>query len=60
MKRVYSFYNQEYTNSHQLGDYLENLIFSTPWRHQIEIITKVNNIEQAEFYMKKIIENSLQ
>ncbi len=58
MKRVYLFYNQQDINRHQLGDELENLIFSIPWRHQIEIITKSQNIDQAIFYMQKTIENN--
>ncbi len=58
MKRVYSFYNQTDTIRYQVGTELQRLIFSTPWRHQVEIIRKVKSIKQAKFYMQKIIENN--
>ncbi len=58
MKRVYLFYNQENTIRQQPVDELENLIFSIPWGHQIEIITKSQSIDQAIFYMQKTLENN--
>lgn len=58
MKRVYLFYNQENTNRHQAGADLENLIFQIPWRHQVEIVSKTNNISEATFYMQKTLTNN--
>ena len=58
MKRVYLFYNQLDTNRHQLGAELENLIFQIPWRHQVEIVSKTNNISEATFYMQKTLTNN--
>lgn len=58
MKRVYLFYNQENTIRQQAVDELENLIFSIPWGHQIQIVSKSTTIDQAIFYMQKTIENN--
>ncbi|WP_062052957.1 PDDEXK nuclease domain-containing protein [Aquimarina longa] len=58
MKRVYLFYNQSNTKRHQAGADLENLIFQIPWRHQVEIVSKTNNISEAMFYMQKTLENN--
>ncbi|MFR9650367.1 MAG: DUF1016 N-terminal domain-containing protein [Rikenellaceae bacterium] len=46
MKRFYNFYNQCDTIRHQVGDELETALFSIPWRHHVEIITKCNSVEQ--------------
>lgn len=58
MRQVYLFYNQDNTIRHQVGGELKDLIFSIPWRHQIEIIRKSTTIDQAVFYMQKTIANN--
>ena len=57
MKRLYLFYNQEDTIRHQVGDELENKLFSIPWRHHTEIITKAKTVDEALFYVHKTIEH---
>lgn len=56
-KRFYLFYNQHAVIRHQLGDELEEGLFSIPWRHHIEIITKCRSIDEALFYVNKTLEN---
>ncbi|MCL1676770.1 PDDEXK nuclease domain-containing protein [Elizabethkingia meningoseptica] len=58
--RLYSFYSQGIqtgANRHQLGDELLQKLFSIPWRHHIEILTKCKTTEEAFFYINKTIEN---
>lgn len=57
MKRMYLFYSQDDEIRHQLGDEFENQLFSIPWRHHVEIITKAKSIHEAWFYIQKTIEN---
>lgn len=47
MKRMYLFYSQDDVIRHQLGDELEQQIFSIPWRHHIEIIVKKKSVAEA-------------
>lgn len=56
MKRFFLFYNQNNKIRHQVGDELTKLLFAIPWRHQIEIFTKVQSIDEALFYIHKTIE----
>lgn len=56
-KRFYLFYSQSDTIRHQLGDELISPIFSIPWRHHIEILTKCRTIDEALFYVGKTLEN---
>lgn len=56
MKRVYLFYNQCDAIRHQVGDELEQQIFSIPWRHHIEIIVKTKSVAEALFYVQQTIE----
>lgn len=53
---MYLFYSQDDLIRHQLGDELEQLIFSIPWRHNIEIITKAKSIAEALFYVQQTLE----
>lgn len=58
MKRMYLFYSQSDIIRQQLADELqEHLLFSIPWWHHVVLMTKCNTIEEALFYMKKIVEN---
>lgn len=54
---MYLFYSQDDVIRHQVGDELEQQIFSIPWRHHIEIITKVKSVAEALFYIQKTIEH---
>lgn len=56
-KRLYLFYNQEFTNRHQVGNDLYQKLFLIPWRHHIEILTKCKTTKEAFFYINKTIEN---
>lgn len=56
-KRFYLFYNQHNGNRHQLGDDFKKKLFLVPWRHHVEILIKCKNLEEADFYIKKTIEN---
>ena len=56
-KNFYQFYNQSNKNLHQVGANLEHSIFTIPWRHQIEIITKCQSVDEALFYVNKTIDN---
>lgn len=56
MKRFFLFYNQNNKIRHQVGDELTKLLCAIPWRHQIEIFTKVQSIDEALFYIHKTIE----
>lgn len=57
MKKWYLFYYQSDIILHQLGAETEASIFSIPWRHNIEIITKCKNPNEASFYVNQTIEN---
>ena len=71
MKQWYSFYFKQVTKSHQLGDQLEQTVKShqlgdqlempeifgfVPWRHHVEIFTKSKSLEEALFYINKVVE----
>lgn len=72
MKRWYAFYNQSVIIRHQVGDELGTEIghqvgdefpmppqFAyVPWRHHVEIITKCTSVEEAIFYIGKVIEGN--
>ena len=71
MKQWYSFYFKQVTKSHQLGDQLEQTVKShqlgdqlempeifgfVPWRHHVEIFAKSKSLEEALFYINKVVE----
>ena len=71
MKQWYSFYFKQITKSHQLGDQLEQTVKShqlgdqlempeifgfVPWRHHVEIFSKSKSLEEALFYINKVVE----
>ena len=72
MKRWYAFYNQSVIIRHQVGDELGTEIghqvgdefpmppqFAyVPWRHHVEIITKCATVDEAIFYIGKVIEGN--
>jgi len=57
MKQWYLFYCQSIPIMHQVGAQLESNIFSIPWRHNIEIITKCKNTAEADFYISETLAN---
>ena len=57
MKRMYLFYTQQNTIRQQVVDELKETLFSIPWGHHIEILTKCKNIDEALFYINKTVEN---
>lgn len=70
MKRWYLFYYEKVTKCHQVGDQIEKQIRHQPgdelempkefgiipWRHHVEIFTKSKSIEEAFFYIHKVVE----
>jgi predicted nuclease of restriction endonuclease-like (RecB) superfamily len=58
MKMIYEFYGTA-SIGHQVGDQLKPPTFfaSVPWRHHVEIITKCKTVDEALFYIQKIIGN---
>jgi len=56
MKKWYLFWSIE--KSPQVVDFLEKKIFQIPWGHNREIITKCKSLNEANFYINKIIENN--
>ncbi len=71
MKQWYSFYFKQITKSHQFGDQLEQTVKShqlgdqlempeifgfVPWRHHVEIFAKSKSLEEALFYINKVVE----
>ena len=71
MKQWYSFYFKQITKSHQFGDQLEQTVKShqlgdqlempeifgfVPWRHHVEIFSKSKSLEEALFYINKVVE----
>ncbi|MGM0518575.1 MAG: PDDEXK nuclease domain-containing protein [Campylobacterota bacterium] len=37
---------------------LENILFTIPWRHNIEILNKVKNIDESIYYIEQTIKNN--
>ena len=56
-KRFYELYNQSDIIRQQLVDELDVPIFSIPWGHHTEIITKCKSVDEALFYVNKTMEN---
>jgi predicted nuclease of restriction endonuclease-like (RecB) superfamily len=70
MKCWYLFYYEKVTKCHQVGDQIEKQIRHQPgdelempnefgiipWRHHVEIFTKSKSIEEAFFYIHKVVE----
>lgn len=60
MRRWYSFYYQQITIGHQLGDQLEmpESFGRIPWKHHVLIFTKSKSLEEALFYINMTIEHN--
>ncbi len=58
MKRMYLFYSQDNIIRQQLADELhEHLLFAIPWWHHIVLMTKCKTVDEALFYIHKVVEN---
>ena len=57
-KKWYLFYNEELIKLHQPGGEIPmpKEFGAVPWRHHVEIITKCQSVEEALFYVDKVIE----
>ena len=55
MKKFYDFYKDEIL--HQAGAELEDILFTIPWRHHIEIFTRSKSVNEALFFVHKSKEN---
>lgn len=62
IKLFFEYFSTNFEISHQLGDqlyaYIKNHIATVPWRHIVEIITKIKNFKEAIFYIEKTKENN--
>lgn len=70
IKKWYLFYFNELEKLHQLGGDFQNghqpggefpmpsQFAYVPWRHHVEIITKCKSVEEALFYLDKVIEQN--
>jgi predicted nuclease of restriction endonuclease-like (RecB) superfamily len=43
---------------HHHGGLIESIVFQIPWRHNVEIFTKVNTINEAMYYVEQTIVNN--
>lgn len=57
MKRMYLSYNQSNTIRQQVADELQERLFSIPWWHHIILISKCKSVDEALFYIRKIMEH---
>lgn len=57
MKQWYAFYYENFTKSHQVGGQLEmpDNFGIVPWKHHVYIISKCKTIEEALFYIDKVV-----
>ena len=55
VKKFYDFYKDEIL--HQAGAELEDILFTIPWRHHIEIFTRSKSVNEALFFVQKSKEN---
>ncbi len=60
IKRWFLFYSSENSIRHQLGDELEmpQKFAFVPWRHHIEIMAKSQTLQEAFFYIDKVVEGN--
>jgi predicted nuclease of restriction endonuclease-like (RecB) superfamily len=54
MRKFYEFYS----DNNFSDENIQQLVGQIPWGHNVLIITKANNIDEALFYLKKTIENN--
>lgn len=58
--RVYLFYSKGLEFGHQVGDQIQMpaILGYIPWRHHIEIISNCRTVEEAYFYIKRIVDGN--
>jgi len=56
IKKFYEFYSVNLVQ-HSVG-LIENILFQIPWRHNIEILNKVETIDEAIYYIQQTIVNN--
>ena len=58
--RVYLFYSKGLEFGHQVGDQIQmpEILGYIPWRHHIEIISNCRTLEEAYFYIKRIVDGN--
>ncbi len=58
MKRWYAFYNERVEIRHQAGDQLEmpEIFGQVPWKHHVHIISKCQSLDEAQFYIHRVVE----
>ena len=69
IKHWYEFFSTQHEFVHQAGGQIENterksvlipeLLLRVPWKHQVVIVTKCNDIQAALFYLNSVIENNM-
>ena len=57
IRKWYSFYNEEKSNTKQVVSQLQEALFQVPWGHHIKIVSKCTSLKEAQFYIYKIIEH---
>ena len=58
MRQWYIFWSESILKGQQVVAQFESKIFQIPWGHNIVIITKCKSLNEANFYINKIIENN--
>ncbi len=43
---------------HHTGGLIESIVFKIPWRHNVEILNRVNTIDEALYYVKQTMLNN--
>lgn len=56
IKKFYEFYSAEIV--HHSGGLIQSIVFQIPWRHNVEIFTKANSIDEALYYVEKTLLNN--
>ena len=69
IKRWFAFYSSQIEFVHQAGGQLQKvdnantpipeILLGVPWRHQTVIVSKCDTINEALFYLNKVIENNM-
>ena len=69
IKRWFAFYSNQIEFVHQAGGQLQKvdnantpipeILLGVPWRHQTVIVSKCDTINEALFYLNKVVENNM-
>lgn len=58
IRQWYLFYNQDDIIGQQAVAQLEKVFFYVPWGHHLFIISKCKDVQEAVFYLQKVVENN--